>query len=677
MAFTYTLQDSDTTLTLTDGVAYNLLFNGFSAPTPRKRISEGGRSMFAHGSIPNKSVYENRVVAIRLQIYGSSMSDLKANVQAINVLLERGREFTETGLGSQLKLTRLWDGATNTETFHVLHGSLDISPAELSHLHVLSPAGNKILRDVPLVLVCEPFVFGTQETVENYVADPSFEVAGTPLADWNAALGGAFVDADERSTEEAEYGEAGLKFQLTGVSGSQEVTREQVISNVSAGEVWSFGVKVKITERTGTATTRCVMTFRDSSNNTLSSNFFSVQTSETGEFVLLSSLNDTAPASTDNIRLRIGASVSDTGTITLYFDGVMGVKAATLPTAFVSGRSIVNHNDDDGQAHINYIDIYPNQGDVYMPVQIKAAEQEAHDEHWDGARHAGRLGDDVYFEGEDGIANSVGGSTATYTTDDIADATKSAGNVRRSRVQNDGGGSNTIAAETHFRHDFDITTLPKGQFRVLALCGARAVSITLTAIDQDDFLFGMGWMYGGVELLDQTDPNESSFKSVPAAAFDTGNLADTPPSMAVLDLGIITVPPIKTPDGMMDATFILQIYEALAIAVDTGTSADNVVWYLDAVLLMPIDGGGDYVSKTSAQDVILLDSISTPKRLVIIDASDVVQSIPAGARSATPMIHPDGSRIYFLSQDSNIAAITDGWTIATTIQPLYLDVQDA
>ena len=91
---------------------------------------------------------------------------------------------------------------------------------------------------------------------------------------------------------------------------------------------------------------------------------------------------------------------------------------------------------------------------------------------------------------------------------------------------------------------------------------------------------------------------------------------------------------------------------------------------------MPIDYGAFYVSKADAADVILLDAMSETKGMYILNASNVVQSFPSNQLGIAPEAHPNGTRIYFLAQDSN-QTIADTFTVSITYRPRFLHVQGA
>ena len=113
----------------------------------------GGANLFRHGSDIRERVYGNRSVTVTLRIHGGSQDDLIANITAINNLLERAAEYTTTGLGSQVKLRRKWEGATNQVDFHVLTGTLSLG-YEFSPLHAQNTTFANAILGVDLQALC-------------------------------------------------------------------------------------------------------------------------------------------------------------------------------------------------------------------------------------------------------------------------------------------------------------------------------------------------------------------------------------------------------------------------------------------------------------------------------------------------------------------------------------------
>ena len=136
----------------------------------------------------------------------------------------------------------------------------------------------------------------------------------------------------------------------------------------------------------------------------------------------------------------------------------------------------------------------------------------------------------------------------------------------------------------------------------------------------------------------------------------------------IADLGTLTIPIFGIPENADAGSFTLRLNAYDAQATPSASSVR-----LDWVMLLPVDMGSMYVSKTSNTDVVLVDSISDLRAAVLLNTSGVVQSIPATQGGDPPTIHPDGTRFYFVS-DNGHADIADGWKVKVTIQPRFLSV---
>jgi len=662
MAWTYTLRtdDSGTVLALNDGTNYSVQQDGFNAPAPARRMAVGGQSLFRHGADLLERVYENRVVNLRLWIMGSSRDNLITNINAINAALERAAEYAAFGLGSQLLFRRQWDSATNASDFHVLEGVLTLE-GETTTLH----AKNNRIAAV-LHLLCKPFVLGSAITASNYVFDPSFEIAGTALADWTENITATGTTA--RSTAQAKYGTASLLLTMTnsGASG-QVVERTQVLTDVDAAEVWSYSAWINFTALSN-AKAVLVALYNDGGATQVTVE----RTTVTSGWVQITLANQTVPAGATQVTLKLRLeSTASSATGTLYFDGAMAVLASSVPEIFVSGRDVYNHYDDDGQAHINYVDIYGVPGDLPALCQIKLTENEAHTEFWAGARHSGRLDDgSIWIEGESTTDNEINTpANFTYSSNSTADAAASNGAMEQTELIRQVGSDAALVAGTYARHEFTISTLPEGQYRVLIRCGW---SHTDAAPDPTalDFQFGLSWTYGAQTLLDDTNPATASFVTLPSG------LAED--AYAILDLGAIKVPPAVTPDGMTAASLVLKIFERYlnaSGAVFTGATGGRASWLLDAIFLLPVDTGMAYVSKTSAADVLLLDSRSRRQAVALLNTSDVIQSVPSTQYASAIEAHPNGTRVYCLWEASNVHTIANGAKATVIVVPRYLAVR--
>ena len=666
MAWTLQLLNDDTTLDLNDGTIYRAR-SPFTAPVPTSRTAIGGRNLNRHGADITQRVYNNRTVTASLLIGGTSQDNLIANINAIHSLLERGAEYTTTGLGSQLILRRKWENATNQVDFHVLTGRLAIGD-EFSPAHTV----NIKIAAATLTLLCKPFAYGAEETIANYVADPGFEVAGTALADWTESKTATGTTARDSSVKKD--GTASLKLVMTNSGGSgQVIERNQVLADVDATEVWSFQCWVRVD-----ALSNCKVVM-ELDYNTGTDVEVSTTTVNSSEFVNLTANNNTVPGSVTQVTLRIRLeATAGSATGIVYVDDVIAVLASAVPVAWASSRSIANHYADstgDSQVTTNYIDIHDVPGDIPALLQVKVAEGQSHDEFWSGARHAGRQYDGSIIL-ETVSSGHAATSTPTNFTTTLATSTNavySDGNARYTNIEATGGSDPTIAVGTYSKHTFTIASPPDGQFRVLVAAQAKNGQGTsgTTAINASYFLWGLNYSYGDFDLLDTTSPDVTSFVALPAAALSTNVTS----AFTLLDLGTITIPPIGTPANQTAASLALIIHQRLGTGFQF-YDAQEIQWITDFAMLMPIDYGANYVSKTDAADVILLDSMSETKGMYLLDTSDVVQSFPSNQLGRSPEAHPDGTRVYVLAQNGTYTK-ADTFTVSVAYRPRFLHVMGA
>jgi len=660
MAWTLQLLNDDTTIDLNDGTNYSGM--GFMAPVPPRRIASGGQNMFRHGTDIQERVFQNRRVAVSIRINGTSQDNLISNINAVSSLIERAADYSTSGIGSQVKLRRKWNNATNQVDFFVLEGMVRIAD-EFATIHQVN---NTVIAT--LELICEPFAYGAEETIENFVADPGFEVAGTALADWTQNHTGNGTSA--RDTSVKKDGNASLKLVMTSSDDDEVIERHQTLADVDAGEVWSFQCWVRVD-----ALSNCKVVM-GLDYNTGTDVTVETTTVNASSFVKLTSNNNTVPGSVTSmvLRLRLEAT-DDSATGTVYIDNVIAVLGSAVPSAWASSHAIANHYDDAAQASTNYVDIHDVGGDVPGLLQVKVAEGQSHDELWMGARHAGRqYDDDIILEGEDGTASTIAhpqvGIVESNTT--ASDAAYSGGSLRVSQLLASGGDVDTLVDVNHL-HSFTMATPPKGTFRVLIAGAAKngAGSAATTSVNASDFKWGLSYTYGGFTLLDDTSPDTTSFVALTAAA-----LAENVTSnFEIIDLGTITIPPVASPDNQTEAALVLKIFNHWATQ-RTIREDQEIQWWTDFVFLMPVDFGSAYISKTDAADVVLLDSMSDVKGAYLLNTSDVVQSFPNNQLGRSSEAHPDGTRVYVLAQNGNYTQ-GDTFTVSVTYRPRFLHVMGA
>lgn len=343
----------------------------------------------------------------------------------------------------------------------------------------------------------------------------------------------------------------------------------------------------------------------------------------------------TASGASATVYIETSGNVSDTDDVVLM-DKAYLMQGTSAPTAWASSRSVYNEYDGDAQVETNYLDIEDVPGDVPALLQVRAAENDAHTHFWCGARHGGRARDaGLYHQGEDfsgGSWTSQASGGASGGSEGFWD--QAVGNTSTNPA------SPSVATRT-------ITSPPQGRYRVLVRARVQ--------VDSNPKYIGLGFSYGGITID-------------PSVAGDYQELTTIGTNYRIYDLGTVSVPPIRTPENQGTGDFQLRI--ALYGASPSDNSEDPTV---DWALLLPVDFGFAYVSKTSAQDVVLVDSRSAPRGVWLLNTSNVVQQFPSNQWGSAPEAHPGGTRLYFATDNGN-ADIDDGWKVRVTYLPRYLHV---
>jgi hypothetical protein len=329
-----------------------------------------------------------------------------------------------------------------------------------------------------------------------------------------------------------------------------------------------------------------------------------------------------------------------TGAGTMQIDNVQMRIGTTAGGGWMSGRDVVNHFDDDGQAHINYVDVYDIPGDVPALAQIRATENEAHTDFWMGARHGTRQIDgSIFLEGE----SFAGSGGLAYNPVSIGDASNGTVGSMDSSVASPGAPEIVTLA---------LPTPPRGNYRVLMRTRTGSAA-TPTATSH----WGAGYSYGSII---QTPNSTSDYVS-----FGTSTV------FGIVDVGGLTIPPTDLPEGGTLGTYTLRIAHH-----GTNNPDPDIDW----VQLMPVDQGMVFVSKTSAVDRLLVDSRSKLKTVYITNTLDVLQQIPGNQQGLPPELEPrgsagtSGSRFYFAFDDTATASIGHGVAVHITYVPRYLHV---
>ncbi len=213
---------------------------------------------------------------------------------------------------------------------------------------------------------------------------------------------------------------------------------------------------------------------------------------------------------------------------------------------------------------------------------------------------------------------------------DVANAAYSAGNYGRVTILNGGD----IPAATALSYvQYDIATPPRGSFRVLARVKGSTGTGVYTSLS-----FGVGYAYGGVTY----SPSAAKGEYYPLSAG-----SDTP---QILDLGLVSIPPIAESDIAANSTFSLRIYEYVNTLI-AGAVPDNTVYFdCDYIFLLPVDEGV-VILTSGAADIIALDAISERPNVFVIDSSGNITGYPV--KLGAPFnLGRESTRIYVLRDDA-------------------------
>ena len=490
MAVTLQLTDGTNAVNLNDGSIFTT--RDLAAPAPKMRQAFAGQgNLFRSGAYLVDQAFDNRFITVVLMIDGSSMDDMIDQVQNVHDILRRAWEFSQHGLGSQVYLTYTADGATNATRFHVISGSFDPVGAGVNF-----PALNigDTLVDRRLFLICKPFGVMAQEGFTNYVRDPSFEVKGAdPSTDWTQAHVATGTSAQD--TGEWIFGTTSLKLVMTdSTSGGEWIGRYQDRTSAAA-VTWSVYVWGRL-HAASNSVLKLVVQFIDSSSNVLLEEEWIVDTTNSTTHSRLVVTAVKSPANTANIRIwgRLESTDVD-ATGTAYIDAFLALQASSFPIAWMSGREVFNHLENetspDSQTEINYFDIYDVPGDVPSILQVKASENEAHTDLWLGARHADRLADTgIWHEGE-----AFTGLTSA----------------------SDSNSSNGAYGEAALRVSFDATSKGTGA----AVSSLTVAHTCTTLVDRALYVFV------GCEDASETVPDTVTYNSVSMTQIGTAKTLNT------------------------------------------------------------------------------------------------------------------------------------------------------
>jgi len=212
----------------------------------------------------------------------------------------------------------------------------------------------------------------------------------------------------------------------------------------------------------------------------------------------------------------------------------------------------VLENEDYGANH-NYMDIATAAafGDVPAKMYIKVALANATGAKklWIAKRSGTRQTDDLWIQGEDeNSTTDIVDSVHKLTFTDENDAALSGEKYKRIKLEL---GDAIAAAAEISRFNYTISTLPKGQFRVLIYCRTTETSVVTEFAKMG---WALGWSYG-----------DRSYTPVQADGDYIENAADD--TWEILDLGVLNIPPVAESDIASNNDLELRIYQVVTEAL--------------------------------------------------------------------------------------------------------------
>lgn len=256
---------------------------------------------------------------------------------------------------------------------------------------------------------------------------------------------------------------------------------------------------------------------------------------------------------------------------------------------------------------------------------------------WVAKRSGARYDEVLQCEGEDETAWTLVDGTGTITHFDLMSATSTQGFEKMVYIAPPGG---NIAASTVVGYmSYQLASPPpRGQYRILA----RIKVDDSGAADYDHLQTGFGWAYG----VKTKTPSAASDEYHAVAANDT---------YEILDLGVLTIPPVPESEVQGDSVFTLRLY---LYANEVLTNPQGFDWYCDFILLFPLDEGACIIDDTAATSIICLDAFSYPSGVYYVDSSDLITTRPDYVGQPFT-VGAETTRIYALRDDTPVGV---SWT---------------
>ncbi|KKK92895.1 hypothetical protein LCGC14_2698340, partial [marine sediment metagenome] len=346
-----------------------------------------------------------------------------------------------------------------------------------------------------------------------------------------------------------------------------------------------------------------------------------------------------------NWRSDAGGGLADGNAVTSANSGVDWASSAPADFLFAvyAADSKTNYQD---------VTVAASYGDVPSRTAIQVCQNNGtgSKKTWIAKRSGTRQSDDLWLEGEDftTFTNIVGGA---HVLEEVGneDVDLSAYSGDFAQIMNVVPTGAAIAANSEIaRFNHVITTLPRGQFRVL-------VRVKTESDDNDDFdhmSWGVGWSYGGTTKT----PTEANGEYFQVAADGTWE---------IIDLGVINIPPVAESDVADNATFELRIFQ---YATELLAQNELYQWFTDYIFLLPIDEGNVIIGDVAADDFLLSDGITRPNNVFLLAQEEAPHFTGAADSNMNAgVIHDSVSKLWVFGQfkldSDHSSAATSGLTI--------------
>ena len=530
--FRIIISDGINSVDLKDGSDSFLVEGGMGLRRPRLNQSVITNPDSDGASLANAHFGE-RTITLTTKITGSSQDDLLANVRTINRLLEDAEARTLAGFGSQVFLEYQWGDTDNQSVFYdILRGDL-VMPANFMQAMV---GKSFVIPRAVITLTTQPYGRFTNQIESTSTLDNS--------------QGARLIKNSLTTGDDASEGFDGTDWE------GQTFTTTEAYTAIGAaiyGGVPALGNDPNDITLALFATAAGLPTGAAIATATLNG----VQVPGAGRFGWFRLDFDASVALTDatlyalvahkvsngvdyNWRNDSGGGVADGNAVTSANSGTDWASSAPADFLFAVYSA-------DTKANYQDVTVAASYGDVQSRMAVEVCQNNAtgSKKTWIAKRSGSRQSDDLWLEGEDwdSITNIIGGAHVLEDIGNEAVADNPSGDFANSLGVIPTGGA--IAANSEVaRFNFTITTLPRGQFRVLV----RVKTESTNNADFDHMSWGFGYSYGGTTKT----PTEANNEYFQVAADGTWE---------ILDLGVLNIPPVAESDVADNASFELRIYQ--------------------------------------------------------------------------------------------------------------------